>query len=217
MAARVPHPPNLWTEGRRPWTVKYLHLMSDPVARFETVFARAAQAAPFDPIAMALATSTPDGRPSCRIVLLHGVDARGFVFYTNYDGRKARELDANPQAALCFYWPWTEEQVRVEGRVTRVSAEESDVYFATRPRGSQVGAWASRQSERLASREELVARVAEVEARFEGRDVPRPAHWGGYRLSPDRLEFWKAEAFRLHHREVYERTERGWQQSLLSP
>ncbi len=191
--------------------------MSDPFARFDEVFARAAAGAPYDPIAMALATSTPDGRPSCRIVLLHGADARGFVFYTNYNGRKARELQANPHAALCFYWPWTEEQVRIEGTVTQVSADESDAYFATRPRGSQIGAWASRQGEVLSSRDELVARVREVEASYEGRDVPRPPHWGGYRLLPQRIEFWKAEPYRLHHRTLYERTAAGWTMSLLSP
>ncbi len=191
--------------------------MSDPFVRFDEVFARAAQGAPFDHIAMSLATSTPEGHPSCRIVLLHGVDARGFVFYTNYEGRKARELDANPHAALCLYWPWTEEQVRVEGRVSRVSPEESDAYFATRPRGSQIGAWASRQSERIASRDDLIARVEEVEARYEGQDVPRPPHWGGYRLTPKRIEFWKAEAFRLHFRELYEHTAQGWVRSILAP
>lgn len=191
--------------------------MSDPFARFDEVFARASAGAPFDPIAMALATSTPDGRPSCRVVLLHGADARGFVFYTNYHGRKARELQANPHAAVCFYWPWTDEQVRIEGTVTQVSDDESDAYFASRPRGKQIGAWASRQSEVLSSRDELVARVREVEASYAGRDVPRPPHWGGYRLLPLRIEFWKAEGDRLHHREVYERTAAGWTTSILSP
>ena len=191
--------------------------MSDPIARFAEVFARAAQDAPFDHIAMSLATSTPQGHPSCRIVLLHGIDEGGFVFYTNYEGRKARELEENPHAALCFYWPWTEEQVRVEGRVSRVTHEESDAYFATRPRGSQIGAWASRQSERIASRDDLIARVEEVETRYAGHDVPRPPHWGGYRLTPKRVEFWKAEAFRLHFREVYEHTAQGWARSILSP
>jgi pyridoxamine 5'-phosphate oxidase len=190
---------------------------ADPFARFDEVFARASASAPFDPIAMTLATATPDGRPSCRVVLLHGADARGFVFYTNYNGRKARELQANPHAALCFYWPWTEEQVRIEGTVTQVSADESDAYFRTRPRGSQIGAWASRQSEVIASRDELLARVREVEARYEGREVPRPPHWGGYRLLPQRIEFWKAEPYRLHHRTLYERAASGWTVSLLSP
>lgn len=191
--------------------------MLDPIARFAEVFTRAAQDAPYDPIAMALATSTPDGQPSCRIVLLHGADARGFVFYTNYRGRKARDLESNPHAALCFYWPWTEEQVRIEGSVARVSPEESDSYFATRPRGSQIGAWASEQSEPIGSRDALVARVREVEARYEGRDVPRPSHWGGYRVTPQCLEFWKAETYRLHDREQYTRMPDGWTMSLLSP
>jgi len=191
--------------------------MSDPFARFDEVFRRASTDAPYDPIAMALATSTPDGAPSCRIVLLHGADARGFVFYTNYRGRKARELEANPRAALCFYWPWTEEQVRIEGTVTRVTAEESDLYFASRPRGSQIGAWASAQSEPLASRDELLARAREVEAQYADHAVPRPPHWGGYRLRPDRIEFWKAEPYRLHHRDLYERGASGWTHTLLSP
>lgn len=191
--------------------------MVDPIARFTEVMARAAEAAPFDPIAVALATSTPDGRPSCRIVLLHEVDERGFVFHTNYDGRKAQEIEGNPHAALCAYWPWTDEQVRIEGTVARVSSAESDGYFAVRPRGSQIGAWASLQSQPLDSRETLIARVKEYEAKFEGGDVPRPENWGGYRLRPLRIEFWKAGEFRLHDREVYERVGDAWTVQRLYP
>lgn len=191
--------------------------MTDPIVRFQDVMARAAHNAPFDPIAVSLATSTPDARPSCRIVLLHEVDARGFVFHTNYGGRKGRELDANPHAALCAYWPWLDEQVRVEGIAGRVSATESDGYFALRPRGSQIGAWASLQSEPLVSREVLLARVREFETTFEGREVPRPEQWGGYRLRPLRIEFWKAGEFRLHDREVYEKADDTWTMQRLYP
>ena len=189
----------------------------DPIARFEEVFARASVSPPMDHTAMSLATSTAAGKPSVRIVLLHGLDARGFVFYTNYEGRKGGELEANPHAALCFYWPWLDEQVRVEGRVTRLSDEESDAYFASRPRGKQVGAWASKQSRPLASREVLVDRVADAEARFAGKDVPRPPYWGGYRIAPERIEFWRAGEFRLHDREVYLREGDGWKIERLYP
>jgi pyridoxamine 5'-phosphate oxidase len=191
--------------------------MIDPIARFAETFARAAREAPFDHTALSLATSTPDGRPSCRIVLLHGADARGFLFHTNYEGRKGRELEANPYAALCAYWPWTEEQVRVEGPVQRVSDADSDAYFASRPRGSQIGAWASQQSQPLPLREALIARVRELEAHFAGQEVPRPDHWGGYRLLPVRIEFWKAGEFRLHDRDLYEKQGDGWTVTRLYP
>ncbi len=191
--------------------------MLDPMARLGEVMARAARDAPFDPIAVSLATSTPDGRPSCRIVLLHELDERGVVFHTNYDGRKAVEIEHNPHAALCAYWPWIDEQVRIEGTVARVSTAESDRYFAVRPRGSQVGAWASLQSQPLDSRDILLTRVRDYEAEFEGRDVPRPENWGGYRLRPLRIEFWKAGEFRLHDREVYERVNDAWTMQRLYP
>jgi pyridoxamine 5'-phosphate oxidase len=174
--------------------------MTDPIVRFRDAMARAATNPPFDPIAMSLATSTPDGRPSCRIVLLHEVDERGFVFHTNYGGRKG--LD---------------EQIRVEGTIARVSASESDGYFAVRPRGSQIGAWASLQSQPLESRDALIERVRQFEQKFEGAEVPRPDHWGGYRLVPLRIEFWKAGEFRLHDREVYERAGDAWQVTRLYP
>lgn len=189
----------------------------DPILRFERAFARASAAPPSDPTVMALATATPDARPSVRIVLLHGFDARGFVFYTNYDGRKGDELEANPHAALCFYWPWLDEQVRAEGAIARISAEESDAYFASRPRGKQVGAWASQQSRPLDSRATLIARCAEAEARFAGQPVPRPPFWGGYRLTPQRIEFWKSGEFRLHDREVYIREGDDWRLERLYP
>lgn len=191
--------------------------MTDPIERFREAMARAAADPPFDPIAVSLATSTADGRPSCRIVLLHEVDARGFVFHTNYGGRKGLEIEANPHAALTAYWPWTDEQIRIEGTIARVSASESDGYFAVRPRGSQIGAWASLQSQPLESRDALIARVRQFEQKFEGAEVARPEHWGGYRIRPLRIEFWKAGEFRLHDREVYERTGDGWQVTRLYP
>jgi pyridoxamine 5'-phosphate oxidase len=191
--------------------------MTDPIVRFRDAMARAATNPPYDPIAVSLATSTPDGRPSCRIVLLHEVDERGFVFHTNYGGRKGLEIEANPHAALTAYWPWTDEQIRIEGTIARVSSSESDGYFAVRPRCSQIGAWASLQSQPLDSRDALLERVRQFEQKFEGAEVPRPDHWGGYRIAPLRIEFWKAGEFRLHDREVYERVGDGWQVTRLYP
>lgn len=190
---------------------------SDPLALFRHAFERAAASAPFDHTACTLATASRDGRPSLRMVLLHGLDERGFVFYTNYTSRKAQELDDNPRAALCFYWPWIDEQVRVEGPAARITPDESDTYFATRPRGSRLAAWASTQSQGLASRDDLLERFREAEARFPGEDVPRPSFWGGYRLTPEVIEFWQAAAFRLHDRVRYRRLEHGWQGERLYP
>jgi pyridoxamine 5'-phosphate oxidase len=190
---------------------------ADPIARFQALFARAADNAPFDPVAVTLATASPEGRPSARVVLLRRVDDRGFGFFTNYESRKARELLANPHAALCAYWPWIEEQARIEGAVVVADADESDEYFAARPRGSQIGAWASRQSQPLATRDELEARYRSVEAQYAGSEVPRPPHWGGFRLIPQRIEFWRAGSYRLHERYLYERGEDRWQLRLLYP
>jgi pyridoxamine 5'-phosphate oxidase len=190
----------------------------DPLLRFQDAFTRAGQHPPADHTAFALATADgATGRPAVRIVLLHGFDARGFVFYTNYEGRKARDLASNPQAALTFYWPWIDEQVRAEGTVSRISAEESDAYFATRARGKQIGAWASQQSRPLASRDALLARVAALEREYEGRPVPRPPFWGGYRLTPDRMEFWHAGESRLHDRWLYVRNGESWETTRLYP
>ena len=168
---------------------------------------------------MVLSTVGPDNRPSSRVVLLKGFDDEGFVFYGHLDSRKFRELRAHPWAALNFHWKPMERQVRIEGRVTQVSDQEADAYFATRARGSQIGAWASRQSEPLASRAALEAAVRDVDSRYAGRDVPRPPHWSGFRLEPDRIEFWKAGPFRLHDREVFRRTSRGapWTVERLYP
>ena len=189
----------------------------DPIAEFQALFAEARVREASDATACALATATPDGAPSVRIVLLKDVDARGFTFFTNYTSRKAGELESNPRAALCFFWPTLGVQVRVEGGTRRVSTEESQAYFATRPRESQLGAWASRQSAPLASREDLLSRFREYEARWAESPVPRPEFWGGYRLEPQRIEFWKSREFRLHDRVSYTRSAEGWVAQGLCP
>ncbi len=189
----------------------------DPIAEFRAHFDRAAAVAEFDETAAALATADAGGRPSVRMVLLKAVDERGFVFYTNYGSRKAAELEANPRAALCFHWDPIDLQVRIEGAVTRVSAEESDAYFATRPRGSQLGAWASEQSRPLASRFSLLRRYLALQLQYAGREVPRPPHWGGFRLAPERIEFWSSERFRLHDRRLFTRRGDGWEMTRLQP
>jgi pyridoxamine 5'-phosphate oxidase len=193
------------------------HDHDDPIARFTAVFARAGTDAPFDHTAASLGTCGADGQPAVRVVLLHGFDAAGFRFFTNYESRKGLDIAANPRAALTFYWPWLNEQVRVEGTLAKLPAEESDAYFASRDRGRQVGAWASAQSQPLASREALLAKVTAVDARFAGQPVPRPPFWGGYRLAPTRIEFWIDGAHRLHDRFAYARSGDGWTMQRLSP
>ena len=192
----------------------------DPLAHFRTLLA-AAQAVDRtllpEPTAMTLATVGADGQPSARLVLLKAVDERGFVFYTNLRSRKGRDLAANPRAALTFHWQPLEVQVRVEGTVEQVSDREADEYFATRDRGSQIGAWASDQSETLARDADLDARVADAERRFAGRDVPRPPHWSGYRVIPARVEFWRNRPSRLHERRLFERDGGEWRERLLFP
>lgn len=194
--------------------------LQDPIALFKQLFAEA-QALPREqlpePNALTLATVGDGGRPAARIVLLKDVDRNGFVFYTNLESRKGRELAANRQAALVFHWAQLERQIRVEGRVTTVSDAEADAYFASRPRGSQVGAWASRQSRPIERPGDLEARVEEFEKKFEGGVVPRPPHWSGFRLTPETIEFWKGRASRLHERQLYTRDGDGWRVQLLYP
>jgi pyridoxamine 5'-phosphate oxidase len=189
----------------------------DPIAVFAAWLREAEEAGVEVPETMTLATADSEGAPSARMVLLKGVDPDGFVFYSGYVSRKADELERNPRAALVFYWRPLGKQVRVEGRVERVSEAESAAYFATRPRGSQVAAWASQQSEPLAGREELDRRYAELEQEYEGRAVPLPPHWGGFRLRPDAIEFWQHRDNRLHDRTRYTRAREGWRSELLSP
>ncbi|MDZ7290602.1 MAG: pyridoxamine 5'-phosphate oxidase [candidate division KSB1 bacterium] len=189
----------------------------DPISRFEKIFAKAQEVISLEPSAMVLATVGADGKPSARVVLLKKFDERGFVFYTNLESRKGRELRANPSAALCFYWPPLNQQVRIEGRVEKVSDAEADAYFATRSRGSKVGAWASKQSAVLPSREELQTQVQEVEERFAGQEIPRPPFWSGFRVIPERIEFWEARENRLHERTVYTLENGHWTSKKLYP
>ena len=195
----------------------------DPIALFGEWYRAAEESGMLLPETMTLATSTPAGRPSARAVLLKRWGGRGagdhdgFVFFTNYGSRKAKELDENPFAALLFNWPILERQVRVEGPVERISEEESAAYFRTRARGSRIGAWASYQSEPLADRTDLVRHVREIEQRFAGQDVPLPPFWGGYRLTPELIEFWQGRLNRLHDRISYRRTDDGWHTERLWP
>lgn len=194
--------------------------MEDPIARFNEWLALAKQTAVIkEPTAMTLATATPDGAPAARIVLLKESDANGFVFYGNMESRKFMELKANPRAALCFHWMPLERQVRVEGTVVPVSDDEADAYFNSRPRGRQLGAWASQQSRPLVNREELEARNAQFKKKFEGVAVPRPPHWSGWRLTPLSIEFWINSDVRLHEREIYRRANATtpWQHGLMYP
>lgn len=190
---------------------------ADPIELFTLWFEAAGESGILLPEAVSLATASADGAPSARMVLLKGVDERGFVFYTNYGSRKARELEENPRGALCFHWAVHQRQVRVSGPVERVPEEESAAYFATRSRGSRLGAWASKQSEPLAARSELQARMDELTGRFADVEVPLPDFWGGYRVVPDEIEFWQGRADRLHDRLVFTRSDEGWATQRLHP
>jgi pyridoxamine 5'-phosphate oxidase len=192
-------------------------MATDPHALFEEWLAEARLSEPNDPTAMAVATADAGGRPSVRMILLKGHDEKGFVFYSNLDSRKGGELAANPAAALLFHWKSLRRQVRVEGPVAPVSDAEADAYFASRARESQLGAWASDQSRPLDRRETFEARYEEMVARFDGHDVPRPPRWSGWRVVPERIEFWSDRAFRLHERRLFTRAGDGWSEGLLYP
>jgi pyridoxamine 5'-phosphate oxidase len=189
----------------------------DPVVQFHAWFQNAIDAGLHEPNAMILATAATDGKPSARTVLLKGYDERGFVFYTNYEGRKAGELETNPECALLFYWGELGRQVRIEGTVSRISEQESDSYFASRPRGSRLGAWASQQSRPVKDRSVLEERVLRLETEYEGREIPRPSFWGGYRVEPETIEFWQGREDRLHDRLVYRREDAAWRIERLQP
>lgn len=190
---------------------------SDPFEQFGRWFDVVLDAGLHEPNAMIVATATPGGHPSARVVLLKGYDERGFVFYTNYEGRKGHELEENPRAALLFYWGELERQVRIEGAVSRVSEQESDAYYSSRPRGSRLGALASEQSREVGGREVLEERVEALQREYEGSDIPRPAFWGGYRVRPESFEFWQGRENRLHDRIYYRREAGGWKIGRLQP
>jgi pyridoxamine 5'-phosphate oxidase len=192
-------------------------MTEEMLRRFQEGFERAQLARVPEPTALTLATVDDQGRPSARTVLLKDADQGGFVFYTNLNSRKGHHLAANPAVSMVFWWRETAEQVQIEGDVEQVSAVEADAYFASRPRGSQIGAWASLQSQPLNNRQELIDRVTEIEARYVGREIPRPEHWSGYRVRPQRVEFWYGREFRLHERVCYELHEGEWTESLLFP
>ncbi len=193
-------------------------LDSDPIAQFNVWFQQALDADLLEPNAMTIATATPDGKPTARIVLLKGVDKRGFVFYTNYESQKGQQLIANPYAALVFLWDKLERQVRVEGKVVKLDREESEAYFHSRPKASQLGAWASDQSRVIPNREVLEQKLEDLQTQYKDETVPIPEHWGGFRVIPNRIEFWQGRPSRLHDRLVYNLQDDGnWQVRRLSP
>jgi len=192
-------------------------VLADPFLQFATWFNEAGQAGVPEPHAMSLATVSEDGSPDVRIVLLRGTEQGGFTFYTNYRSQKGREIDMNPKVGLNFFWPELERQVRILGKAERLSSHESDRYFFSRPRESRIGAWASAQSEVIGSREQLEQRYKEIEKKYEGKDIDRPPHWGGFLVIPARIEFWQGRPGRLHDRIRYQREAHGWQLSRLQP
>jgi pyridoxamine 5'-phosphate oxidase len=189
----------------------------DPIEKYREWYNEAALGPGVDPKAVALSTVDAGGRPGVRMVLIQYFDARGFVFFTNLESPKAAAISLKPAVSLCAYWPHLDRQVRIEGFAALIPDAEADAYFARRPRESQIGAWASKQSQTLAAREELEARVHELSVKFEGAPIPRPPFWSGYRVVPDRLEFWTSGSGRLHHRELYERQSNAWRKTLLYP
>lgn len=191
--------------------------MKDPIRRFKELLCQAETLGIELANAAAIASTGSDRQPSARMLLLKDVDERGFVFYTNMESRKGRQLSENPRAAACFWWPQLKQQVRLEGRIELVSERQADEYFASRPRASQIGAWASNQSREIASRGELLAAVAACEEQFRDQIVPRPPHWRGFRIVPTQIEFWKEQPNRLHEREIYTRDDSGWKLALLAP
>jgi pyridoxamine 5'-phosphate oxidase len=212
---------NVYPDREWPHSDRGLHetdLAPDPFKQFRVWMEQALAAKLPQPYGMALATATPDGKPSARMVLLRGVDERGFVFFTNYDSRKGEELEANPWAALMMYWAELDRQVRIEGKVEVVSAEESDAYFQSRPPGSRLGAWASPQSQVIAGRDVLERRMQEATKRYGETNIPRPPRWGGYRVIPESMEFWQGRPNRLHDRLRYRRLKTGaWTVERLAP
>ena len=190
---------------------------SDPIRRFRDLLAQAAQLGIVPYNAAAFATTGKDLQPTVRMLLLKDVDDRGLVFYTNLESRKGRQMKDNPRASACFWWPQLRQQIRFEGAVELVSERQSDEYFASRPRGSQIGAWSSRQSSELSAREELIAAAESFAAKYKDQTVPRPPYWSGYRLLVERIEFWREQPDRLHDRELYTRQADGWRIRLLAP
>lgn len=208
--------PNLRKEYERGHLLE-ADVPAEPLSLFEEWLRAAAEAGLREPNAMTLATATPDGRPSARVLLLKGFDARGFSFYTNYASRKGQELAANPWAAICFWWGPLERQVRIEGLVEKLPAEESDAYYQSRPLGSRLGAWVSAQSQVIPGRAVLEARLASVQEQYAAGEPPRPPHWGGYLLRPASIEFWQGGPNRLHDRILYTLVEGSWRVERLSP
>ena len=191
---------------------------ADPIAQFRTWFDQATAEGLPEPNAVTVSTATPEGRPSSRVVLMRGFDERGFVFYTNYQSRKGREIEENPHAAMCFFWQPMERQVRIEGRIEKTTEAESDDYFRGRPTGSKLGAWVSNQSGVVPGRSTLEAEMEAIKTRFPGEEIPRPPHWGGFRVVPESVEFWQGRRSRLHDRLVYRRADDGgWRVERLAP